>query len=41
VLFLTARSTFFLRFLSASQGATEKIKRENDVHLRQLAKQST
>jgi hypothetical protein len=23
------------------QGATEKIKRENDVHLRQLAKKST
>jgi hypothetical protein len=26
---------------SASQGAAEKIKRENDVHLRQLAKKST
>jgi hypothetical protein len=26
---------------SARQGAAEKIKRENDVHLRQLAKKST
>jgi hypothetical protein len=26
---------------SAGQGAAEKIKRENDVHLRQLAKKST
>jgi hypothetical protein len=25
----------------SAQGATEKIKRENDVHLRQLAKKST
>jgi hypothetical protein len=29
------------RGLRAGQGAAEKIKRENDVHLRQLAKKST
>jgi hypothetical protein len=33
--------TAHLTLLVTKQGAAEKIKRENDVHLRQLAKQST
>jgi hypothetical protein len=32
---------FCISALGRFQGATEKMKRENDVHLRQLAKKST